>query len=69
MSATTGTTATPPWTVSLDRVRDAVLSIFPDPDALDFTCAAIMAGAPSREAGLIGEFIFESQRRAYGCIR
>jgi len=63
------TPANTPWTVSLDRVREAALSIVSDADALDFTCAAITLGVPSREAGLLGEFIATTQMRAYGCIR
>ena len=66
---TNRTKAAPLWSVDLAAVTNAALSIATDADVIDFYCAAIELGAPSAEAGLIGELIFEKRRRAYGCIR
>ena len=68
MNAATRTAATSPWSIDPAAVREAVLSILPDPEALDFTCVAILGGVSSREAGLIGDVLFEQQRQSQGCI-
>ena len=63
------TTANTPWTVDPAAVRRAALAIVTDADALDFACVAIERfGVPSREAGLLGDFIATTQMRAHGCI-
>ena len=69
MRSTARNAANTPWTVSLDRVTEAALSVASDADVLDFYCAAIELGASSAEAGLIGDFIATTRMRAYGCIR
>ena len=64
----TATTPKATWTVDIARVREAALSLVPDAEALDFIATAIELGAPSAEAGLIGELIATTQMRAHGCV-
>ena len=68
MRKSTRKTAKPTWTVSLEAVREAALSIVSDAEALDFTCAAITLGVSGREASLIGELIHRKNQMARGGV-